>query len=125
MSDGDKNRIKPKWDRTSGAPIFITTEHAHIHRGEGFSVSNSFSIANGGIESCIIYVPNSVFPHLRLFELSVSGAPVDLTLIEGPFTIAASGVVLTPQNMNRNYPELISRLVVRDLNGAVYRLCEI
>lgn len=90
-----------KWDKDSGGQITIETEHAHIHRGAGFTCSTSLAIANNAVSDTLIWVPNSVFPHLRVYQLDVDAVPMDITLYEGPLTVVNSGVICTPINLNR------------------------
>lgn len=99
MSDGHKQILK--YDRESGAGIGIDTLHAHIHRGKAFTCSGSLTIGNNVTQDAIIWVPNSLEPHLRLYRLDVDAAPFDITLYEGPFTIADSGTPCVPVNLNR------------------------
>ena len=100
MPDGHNKQIL-KFDRTSGAAINIDTLHAHIHRGRAFTCSASITIGNNATHDAIIWVPNSLEPHLRIYRLDVDAAPFDITLYEGPFTIVNSGVQCVPRNLNR------------------------
>lgn len=91
----------PNYDADSKGDIVIITEHAHIHRGKAFTCSQSLTIGNNVTMDAIIFVPTSVFPHLRVWKFETDAAPFDTTLYEGPFTIENSGEICTPINLNR------------------------
>ena len=90
-----------KHDAESGGNIIVESEHAHIHRGKGFTCSNSLIIANDVTEDNIIWVPAGVNPHMRVYRLDVDATPFDITAYEGPFTIVNSGMLCPPKNLNR------------------------
>lgn len=107
----EKNKPTPRFDRTSGAKINIVTEHAHIHRGKGYTFSTSFSIASGANADFLITAPQSQEVHLRVFEADTTGAPCDVTLYEGPFTVENSGSQVDPVNLNRNSSNVSSTFI--------------
>ena len=89
-------------DPFSGAVGVIEQEHMKIHKGEGFTVSKRFSIANvGGIHEFLAIVPLLVFPHFRSFTVTSDGGPNDVDFYEGA-TYSATGTEVTPYNNNRN-----------------------
>lgn len=94
-------RRKRRFDGDSSANIGILTEHAHIHRGKGFTCSKKLgTVANNGVTDILFSIPSSVFPHLRVYRFSSSAAPADINLYSNP-TIGASGTACEVQNLNK------------------------
>jgi len=83
----------------SGAVITIESEHARIHQGKGFQLSNKIT-GLLSTESHYFLIDPSTPIHWRDYKFLTDGAPVDIELFENP-TITANGTALTPLNRNR------------------------
>lgn len=76
----------------------IETEHERIHNGEGFQLSDAFSLAADAILYFLIN-PNGGI-HWRDYRFIADDAPIDIELFENP-TVTDNGTPLVPINRNR------------------------
>ncbi len=84
------------------ASRIIVYEHAKVHDGNAFSVSNRFtSIAAGNTVEILLQNPAGNFSHLRNYKFISTVAPGDVVLYEGP-TFTDAGTGLTEHNLRRS-----------------------
>jgi len=83
----------------SKALTTIESEHARIHSGKAFQLSDKIT---GLLSTSSHYflIDPSVPIHWRDYKFLTDGAPVDIELFENP-TVTANGSALTPLNRNR------------------------
>lgn len=92
--------IRAARDRVTQADMSISSDHANIHAGTGFSVSLlSAGVANNGIVGIQITTPAGKYVHLKRYEVAISGSQAKLEIIEAP-TISG-GATLTAINRRR------------------------
>lgn len=109
-------------DRVTGALEFITTDHAAIHEGMGFSIYASFEdVANGNTRHVVVTTSATRYVHLKYYDLWISNASGILQIYENPQSVAG-GTPITPVNRNRVSSTVSLETVVHtatlDLTGA-------
>lgn len=107
MTTAIEKRV-PRYDKFSGSNIIVVSEHAHIHRGQAYTCSQSFGLGAGETADITLTTPQSVTPHLRVFTTDLTSAPADMTFYEGPFTIENTGTLIQPQNLSRESTNVTS-----------------
>jgi len=92
-------------DGITGYQVNLTSDHAYIHQGIGFTISNeSPSVAAAATYAVALVIPDGVFVHLRPTKWSTTANLGELKLFEG--STFTSGSALTPVNRNRNVKRL-------------------
>lgn len=77
----------------------IDNDHAYIHAGKGFEVSEKISIPSGQTRTYSIKTPSSGYIHYRNERVATSADKVTLILKES--ATITGGTTLTPVNHNR------------------------
>ena len=94
-NDGDS-----AMDDVGNALRTINTEHANIHEGDAYSVSDTTTVAAGANLDILLKVPAGVYVHLRDFSFVADDAPATVVMYETP-TTTADGTAITINNKNR------------------------
>lgn len=88
-------------DRFTGYQVNLSSDHAYIHQGIGFALSNeSTSVAAGATYAIALQVPLETFVHLRPTSWSSTANLGEMKFFEG--STFTGGSALTPVNHNRN-----------------------
>lgn len=88
-------------DKFTGYQVNLSSDHAYIHQGIGFTISNeSTSVAAGSTYAIALQVPENLFVHIRPTSWSSTANLGELKLFEG--STIAGGSAITPVNHNRN-----------------------
>ena len=89
-------------EKFSNSLRVIKPEHAKIHDGKAFThARNNLAIPNAGSIDHLFDIPVGVYPHLRLYEVTVTGGPFIVQLYED--CVASSpGTAAEVINSNRN-----------------------
>jgi hypothetical protein len=105
-----KTHYRGDTDTHQIAVVAITSEHQHVHEGDGYSVAAKISgiTATGGTGLYLLNNTNGQNPHLRAMQMTTTGAPASVELFEATVT-ALDGSQVTAYNKNRtstNTPSL-------------------
>jgi hypothetical protein len=88
-------------DRFTGYQVNISSDHAYIHQGIGFTISSeSPSVAAAATYAIALQIPDGVFVHLRPTKWSSTANIGELKMFEG--STFTGGSAITPVNHNRN-----------------------
>lgn len=91
----------------------ITTDHANIHKGLGFSISQlNDAVANNGTILFEVIVPAGAYVHFKQFNCWTNGSKAKFEVIEAP-TLTTGATVITPINRRRVGTPSISLLTVK------------
>ncbi len=109
-------------ERVTNANVVITSDHAAIHAGEGFSVYiTADNLANGASRNVALTMPDTGYVHLKFYDAWISNSQGLLELYEDPHTVSG-GASLIPVNRRRLGTPRISGVTV--LDGATVTLNE-
>lgn len=98
----DTVKIAPgQTDDLTGYQINLSSDHAYIHKGLGFTLSaESPSVAAAATYAVALQIPDGIYVHIRPTKWSSTANIGELKLFEG--STFTSGSALTPNNRNRN-----------------------
>ena len=115
-------------EAVTGAIKTITSDHAAIHKGEGFGISGIFSgVANSSTVNYAFKTPSVASGkhiHLKYKDIQATANKIRVDLYEAPTNAPTNGTDLTPVNRNRvGTPTATSMQAVKsgmtlDLTGA-------
>ena len=90
----------------TGFMTTIESAHAHIHAGEGFSLSVVFeAVANGASVNYCFKTPlasSGVHVHTQLVDISATNNKITAELYEAPTNAPTSGSAIVAYNRDRN-----------------------
>lgn len=100
------NAIERGAERVTGAQKNITTDHANIHAGEGFSLTGIFTaVANNGVVNYAFKTPSVAsgkYVHLKYHEFSATANKIRADFYEAPTAAPTNGSVIAPINRKRS-----------------------
>lgn len=100
-------------EEVTGGHVAITSDHSNIHKGQAFSVSNKFTIANGASSYLEVIIPADTYVHFKPITMQSDGPKITVQLIEAP-TITTGSTGVTPINRRRLGTPAVSVLTVKN-----------
>lgn len=113
----DSNNVVSQklFDEKTLAAVIIESDHHEIHEGDTYLVSyktpDASPLADNGTVSFVITTSSL---EIHLVYDHACGGDSEFELSEAPIVTAATGTALTPQNKNRNFPNVNVTTVLRD-----------
>jgi len=89
--------------KSDGSLVILEEAHYRNHLGDVYTLSSNFTLGVGASTS-FMGCTDSAEIHFINFDIIVTNAPVEVNFYEAP-TITNNGTLLTPLNMNRNFPD--------------------
>lgn len=79
-------------ERVTGGVKMINTDHAAIHEGMAFTVSNKMDVASAQVGGLEITVPAGAYCHFKPASFSVSAGPIIVAFLEDYTFVGGSAI---------------------------------